>query len=146
MASLLRAGVVLALAGAAALPSAAAARPAWLHGDRIPVSGDTPNQNCRTGVCRHAGACAPRSAGRSGPTGASRVYRSSGGVRLDGPVAFHWHGRLFMIARKHLEGEGVRKRTAYEITGDLEGGPLRITELGVLPSAGDTSNAGVARI
>jgi hypothetical protein len=69
------------------------------------------------------------------------------GVRLDGPVAFHWHGRLFVIARKHLKGEGVRKRTAlYEITGNLEGGPIGIVERGVLPSAGDTSYAGVARI
>jgi hypothetical protein len=69
------------------------------------------------------------------------------GVRLDGPVAFWWHGRLFVIARKHLKGEGVRKRTAlYEITGDLEGGPIGIVERGVFPSAGDTSYAGVARI
>jgi hypothetical protein len=69
------------------------------------------------------------------------------GVRLDGPVAFWWDGRLFVIARKHLKGEGVRKRTAlYEITGNLEGGPIGIVEHGVLPSAGDTSYAGVARI
>jgi len=69
------------------------------------------------------------------------------GVRLDGPVAFYWHGRLFVIARKHLKGKDVRKRTAlYEITGNLEGGPIGIVERGVLPSAGDTSYAGVARI
>jgi hypothetical protein len=69
------------------------------------------------------------------------------GVRLDGPVAFWWHGRLFVIARKHLKGEAVRKRTAlYEITGDLEGGPIGIVERGFFPSAGDTSYAGVARI
>src|SRR5581483_2105987 len=38
------------------------------------------------------------------------------GVRLDGPVAFWWRGRLFVIARKHL-GLDNRKRTAlYEIT------------------------------
>src|SRR5262249_19629982 len=42
------------------------------------------------------------------------------GVRLDGPVAFHWKNRLFVIARKHLAGPEVRKRTAlYEITGNL---------------------------
>ena len=84
---------------------------------------------------------------------ARRPYRSFScpaelkGVRLDGPVAFYWHGRLFVIARKHLQGEAVRKRTAlYEITGDLEGGPIGIVEHGVFPSAGDTSYAGVALI
>jgi hypothetical protein len=67
------------------------------------------------------------------------------GVRLDGPVAFRWAGRLFVIARKHLKGEGIRKRTVlYELRGDLERGPLRIVEHGELPSAGDTSYAGVA--
>jgi len=67
------------------------------------------------------------------------------GVRLDGPVAFPWAGRLFVIARKHLRGEGIRKRTAlYQLRGDLERGPLRIVEHGELPSAGDTSYAGVA--
>jgi hypothetical protein len=69
------------------------------------------------------------------------------GVRLDGAVAFRWNGRLFVIARKHLKGERVRKRTAlYEITGNHERGPIRITDHGSLPSAGDTSYAGVARI
>jgi hypothetical protein len=69
------------------------------------------------------------------------------GVRLDGPVAFYWGERLFVIARKHLQGPGIRKRTAlYEITGALEGGPIGIREWGELPSAGDTSYAGVARI
>lgn len=67
------------------------------------------------------------------------------GVRLDGAVAFYWGRRLFVIARKHLRGAGVRKRTAlYEITGRLEGGPIKIHEWGELPSAGDTSYAGVA--
>ena len=69
------------------------------------------------------------------------------GVRLDGPAAFFWHHRLFVIARKHLRGNDVRKRTAlYEITGKLDGGPLAIAEWGELPSAGDTSYAGVAQI
>jgi hypothetical protein len=69
------------------------------------------------------------------------------GVRLDGPVAFWWRQRLFVIARKHIRGDGVRKRTAlYEITGNLDGGPLGITEHGVFPSAGDTSYAGVAHL
>ena len=69
------------------------------------------------------------------------------GVRLDGAVAFYWSGRLFVIARKHLKGDGVRKRTAlYEITGNLEGGPIGVNERGVFPSAGDTSYAGVVRL
>jgi hypothetical protein len=69
------------------------------------------------------------------------------GVRLDGAVAFYWSGRLFVIARKHLSGPETRKRTAlYEITGNLEGGPIGIREWGEFPSAGDTSYAGVARI
>jgi hypothetical protein len=65
--------------------------------------------------------------------------------RLDGPVAF-WHGdRLFVVARKHFLEDADRKRTAlFEIGGTLEGGPLTITERGVLPSAGDTAYAGVA--
>ncbi|HZR83502.1 MAG TPA: sialidase family protein [Candidatus Binatia bacterium] len=68
------------------------------------------------------------------------------GVRLDGPVAFWWRGRLFVIARKHL-GLDNRKRTAlYEITGELDGGPIGIFEHGEVPSAGDTSYAGVAAI
>jgi hypothetical protein len=66
-------------------------------------------------------------------------------VRLDGAVAFYWGERLFVIARKHLLGQEMRKRTAlYEITGDLEGGRIRIVEHGEFPSAGDTSYAGVA--
>jgi hypothetical protein len=69
------------------------------------------------------------------------------GVRLDGAVARYWRGRLFVIARKHLKGEGVRKRTAlYEITGNLERGPIGIAEHGELPSAGDTSYAGLVRL
>jgi hypothetical protein len=69
------------------------------------------------------------------------------GVRLDGAVAWWWRGRLFVIARKHLPGAGIRKRTAlYELTGKFEGGPLAIVEHGELPSAGDTSYAGIVRI
>jgi hypothetical protein len=42
------------------------------------------------------------------------------GVRLDGAVTFYWGQRLFVIARKHLRGPEIRKRTAlYEITGNL---------------------------
>ena len=69
------------------------------------------------------------------------------GVRLDGPVAFFWRQRLFVIARKHLPGPELRKRTAlYEITGELDGGPIGIVEWGELPSAGDTSYAGAVRL
>jgi hypothetical protein len=65
------------------------------------------------------------------------------GVRLDGPVAFAWDKRLFVIARKHLIEPEDRKRTAlYELSGD----PLTWTEHGEFPSAGDTSYAGVAPI
>jgi hypothetical protein len=68
------------------------------------------------------------------------------GQRLDGPLTFFHDGRLFVVARKHL-GKDDRKRTSlFEITGMLEGGPLSIKELGELPSAGDTSYAGVATI
>lgn len=69
------------------------------------------------------------------------------GVRLDGAAAFWWRGRLLVVARKHLRGPATRKRTAlYEITGNLERGPIGIVERGELPSAGDTSYAGVAPI
>jgi hypothetical protein len=68
------------------------------------------------------------------------------GVRLDGPLTFFWHDRLFSIARKHLGADG-RKRTAlYEFGGTLDGGPLTIHEHGELPSAGDTSYAGAAEL
>jgi hypothetical protein len=69
------------------------------------------------------------------------------GQRLDGPVAFFWQSRLFVVARKHLQPT-LRKRTSlFEITGaPLDGGPLSIREWGELPSAGDTSYAGVAAI
>src|SRR5262249_61462050 len=68
------------------------------------------------------------------------------GQRLDGPLSFFHEGRLFVVARKHLGADG-RKRTAlFEIKGNLEGGALAIEEKGELPSAGDTSYAGVAPI
>jgi hypothetical protein len=68
------------------------------------------------------------------------------GVRLDGPVAFFSNTRLFVIARKHL-GTSDSKRTAlYELTGNLEGGPVGIKEWFQLPSAGDTSYAGAVAL
>ena len=65
------------------------------------------------------------------------------GQRLDGPVSFFWHGRLFVVARKHLQGTGKKRTSLFEIVGNLDGGPLAIGEWGQLPSAGDTSYAGV---
>jgi hypothetical protein len=66
------------------------------------------------------------------------------GVRLDGPLTFFAGKRLFVVARKHLSAG--RKRTAlYELGGDFDGGgTLDIKERAELPSAGDTSYAGVA--
>ena len=66
-------------------------------------------------------------------------------MRLDGPVAFTWDARQFVIARKHFMGIADRKRTAlYELVTNL-GVPDWI-EHGEFPSAGDTSYAGVAPI
>ena len=60
------------------------------------------------------------------PFSSFRCPRTLTGVRLDGAVAFYWRDRLFVIARKHLRGPGIRKRTAlYELTGDLNGATSR---------------------
>jgi hypothetical protein len=68
------------------------------------------------------------------------------GQRLDGPVTF-WNGpRLFVIARKHLQGTGRKRTSLFELTGDFSGGKLAIKEWGELPSAGDTSYAGIAAL
>jgi len=66
------------------------------------------------------------------------------GQRLDGPVSFFWSGRLFVVARKHLQGTGKKRTSLFEILGDFNGGALTIQEWGELPSAGDTSYAGIA--
>jgi hypothetical protein len=68
------------------------------------------------------------------------------GQRLDGPLSFFHDGRLFVVARRHLGEDGRKRTTLFEITGELEGGKLDIKEWGDLPSAGDTSYAGVADI
>lgn len=68
------------------------------------------------------------------------------GVRLDGPLAFRAGDRELVVARKHFLDEADQKRTAlFELTAD-DTGVLAITEHGELPSAGDTSYAGVAAI
>lgn len=66
------------------------------------------------------------------------------GQRLDGPLSFFWNDRLFVIARKHLQGTGKKRTSLFEILGDYDGGALTIQEWGELPSAGDTSYAGIA--
>jgi hypothetical protein len=69
------------------------------------------------------------------------------GQRLDGPVAMWWQNRLFLVARKHIQDGTGRKRTSlFEITGTLDGGPIDIKEWGELPSASDTSYAGIGMI
>jgi hypothetical protein len=69
------------------------------------------------------------------------------GERFDGPLAFLQGSHLFVIAREHLQGTGGRKRTAlYELTGDFDAGALTARSLGDLPSAGDTSYAGIAQL
>jgi hypothetical protein len=65
-------------------------------------------------------------------------------ARLDGPAAFWVGSRLFVVARKHLQGTGKKRTSLFELGGTLEGGPLTLREWGELPSAGDTSYAGVA--
>ena len=68
------------------------------------------------------------------------------GERLDGPVSFTWNDRLFVVARRHLQPTNKKRTTLFEITGTLDGGPIDIKEIGDLPSAGDTSYAGVVPI
>ena len=66
------------------------------------------------------------------------------GQRLDGPVAFFVGARVFVVARKHLQGTGRKRTSLFELGGTLDGGPLTVKEWGELPSAGDTAYAGVA--
>jgi hypothetical protein len=68
-------------------------------------------------------------------------------ARLDGPVSFFSGRRLFVVARKHVQMGTDKKRTElYEITGNLDGGPIGIKDWGEFPSAGDTSYAGIATL
>jgi len=68
------------------------------------------------------------------------------GQRLDGPVSFFAQSRLFVVARKHLQGTGRKRTSLFEITGDFTGGMIYLTEWGQVPSAGDTSYAGAAAL
>jgi hypothetical protein len=69
------------------------------------------------------------------------------GQRLDGPVAFFHDNRLWVVARKHfIEPEDRKRTTLFEITGNLDGGPIDIREVGDVPSAGDTAYAGAADV
>jgi hypothetical protein len=68
------------------------------------------------------------------------------GERLDGPAAFLHDGRLFVVAREHLQGTGRKRTTLYELAGDLDAGPLTARSWGDFPSAGDTSYAGVTAL
>ncbi|MBS2028846.1 MAG: hypothetical protein JST54_13170 [Deltaproteobacteria bacterium] len=85
-------------------------------------------------------------------------YPDGGAVTLDGgpgvyggrdlrdPHFFIVNDTLHFIALTRL-GTSNKKRTAlYELTGNLEGGPLGIEERVVLPSAGDTSYAGGVKL
>ena len=64
------------------------------------------------------------------------------GQRLDGPITFFEGSRLFVVARRHIQGFGKKRTTLFELEGNFEGGPLSIQELGDFPSAGDTAYAG----
>jgi hypothetical protein len=69
------------------------------------------------------------------------------GQRLDGPLAFYVDNRLFVVARKHLQGSGRKRTSLFELGGfESPGGTVTIKEHGELPSAGDTAYAGQARL
>lgn len=64
-------------------------------------------------------------------------------VRMDG-VEGERLGDAGVVARKHLQGSGKKRTALVELGGALDGGPLTVEEWGELPSAGDTSYAGIA--
>src|SRR5262249_8611983 len=68
------------------------------------------------------------------------------GARLDGPLAFLHGERLFACAGRPWRSLDRSPPALYELGGTLEGGPLPLTELAELPSAGDTAYAGIADI
>jgi hypothetical protein len=66
------------------------------------------------------------------------------GQRLDGPMSFQWNGRMFVFARRHLQPTAKKRTSLFEITGNLEGGPIDARFIADIPSAGDTSYSGMA--
>jgi hypothetical protein len=68
------------------------------------------------------------------------------GQRLDGPLSFRWNGRMFVLARRHLQPTYKKRTALFEITGNLEGGPIDARFIGDIPSAGDTAYSGMAML
>lgn len=68
------------------------------------------------------------------------------GARLDGPLTFFEGSRLFVVARRHIQGYGKKRTALYELTGNLDGGKLALKDWGDFPSAGDTSYAGAVKL
>ena len=68
------------------------------------------------------------------------------GQRFDGPLSFQWKGRLFVLARRHLQPTNKKRTSLFEVTGDLEKGPLDAKFLGDFPSGGDTAYSGMAML
>ena len=101
-----------------------------MDGNDDEILGDTGRH--RTRVCR-----------ADAPYTAFDCPTEIGDQRLDGPVSFFHGKRLFGVARKHLGANDHKRTSLFEIKGDLESGPLTAAEVGELPSAGDTSYAGV---
>ena len=67
--------------------------------------------------------------------------------RLDGPAAWFWNSRLFVLAREHIGQDDRKRTTLFELTGDLTPSMTQAPGVivhGQLPSAGDTSYAGIA--
>ncbi len=74
------------------------------------------------------------------------AFRCAGAIdrqRLDGPLAFFWQSRLFVVARKHLQPSDRKRTSLFELSGDFNTDVIPIAnEWGELPSAGDTAYAG----
>lgn len=64
------------------------------------------------------------------------------GQRLDGPISLSAQGRLFVLARRHLQPTYKKRTSLFELIGTIDGGPLSWKLWGDLPSAGDTAYAG----
>lgn len=69
------------------------------------------------------------------------------GERFDGPVAFFWQARLFVIARRHVDTDGVRmrKRTSlFELSAAQVGTGDAGADGGVLVTVASSIDAGMA--